>query len=505
MRHRNIRAAALAATLGLGAVSALPADAATRTGSGDLRAAVSAKNIMSHLKALQAAADANGGNRAVGTRGYEKSARYIEDELKGAGYEPVRQRFTYERYDFVAASLERTSAPPRAYGYSAADGFLDMAYSGAGDVTAPVSAVDINLAGSRGSTSGCEAADFAGFPSGHIALLQRGTCGFRAKVDNAVAAGAAGVVVFNQGDVVQGDDRVGLFGGTLTAPQAKVPVVSTTFGNGAELAALGDATLHLAIDAKVTRIKSFNILADTGGRSDRKVVVGAHLDSVAGGPGINDNGTGVGTILETAIQLKKTHEKVRNKVRFAFWGGEEDGLIGSDYYVSKLSDRELKDHAVNLNFDMVGSPNYVRYVYDGDGSSFGAAGPDGSGAVEKVFLDYFASHNMAAAPTAFDGRSDYSGFIQHGIPAGGLFTGAEGLKTPEEAAAFGGAAGAAQDACYHAACDSIANVNATVLDQMADAVAHATLTFAKSASPSGAVATAKGLADFEFKGHSRLK
>jgi Zn-dependent M28 family amino/carboxypeptidase len=505
MRHRKIRAAAIAATLGLAAGFPVPAAADTGTDSGKLRAAVSAKHIMSHLKALQAAADANGGNRAVGTRGYEKSARYIEDELKDAGYKPVRQQFTYERYAFVAAHLERITAPPRTYGYGAADGFLDMYYSGAKDVTAPVAAVDINLAGGRGSTSGCEATDFAGFPSGHIALIQRGTCGFRDKVDNAVDAGAAGVIIFNQGDVVPGDDRVGLFGGTLNAPQAKVPVVSTTFDNGAELAALGAATLHLAVDATVTRIRSFNILADTGGRSDRKVVVGAHLDSVAEGPGINDNGTGVGTILETAIQLKETHQKVTNKVRFAFWGGEEDGLIGSDYYVSRLSDSELKDHAVNLNFDMLGSPIYVRYVYDGDGSSFGAAGPDGSGAVEKVFLDYFASQNLPAAPTAFDGRSDYSGFIQKGIPAGGLFTGAEGLKTPEEAAVFGGAAGAAQDACYHAACDSIANVNTTVLDQMADAVAHATLTFAKSASPSGGAATAKGLADFEFKGHSRLR
>ncbi|MET3921537.1 M28 family peptidase [Arthrobacter sp. UYEF20] len=194
-----------------------------------------------------------------------------------------------------------------------------------------------------------------------------------------------------------------------------------------------------------------------------------------------------------------------NKVRFAFWGGEEDGLIGSDYYVSQLSARELKDQALNLNFDMVGSPNYVRYVYDGDGSSYGAAGPDGSGFVEKVFLDYFASQNLPAAATAFDGRSDYSGFIANGIPAGGLFTGAEALKTPEEAAVFGGTAGAPQDACYHAACDSIGNVNTTVLEQMADAVAHATLTFAKTKSAINGTAAGKGFADLEFKGHSRLK
>ncbi|CAI3796414.1 M20/M25/M40 family metallo-hydrolase [Pseudarthrobacter sp. MM222] len=505
MRHRNIRAAAIAATMGLAVGFAPPAAADAGTDSGALRAAVSAENILSHLKALQAVADANGGNRAAGTRGYEKSARYIEDRLKDAGYEPVRQRFTYSRYGFVAAALERISPLPRTYGYGAADGFLDMYYSGAGEVTAQVSAVDINLAGARGSTSGCEKADFRGFRSGHIALIQRGTCGFRDKVDNAVAAGAAGVIVFNQGDVVPGDDRMGLFGGTLEAPQAKVPVVSTTFDNGAELAGLGAATLRLAVDATVTRIKSFNILADTGGRADRKVVVGAHLDSVGEGPGINDNGTGLGAILETAIQFKETHEKARNRVRFAFWGGEEDGLIGSDYYVSQLSDRQIKDHAVNLNFDMVGSPNYVRYVYDGDGSSYGAAGPAGSGVVEKVFLDYFASQGLPAAPTAFDGRSDYFGFIENGIPAGGLFTGAEDLKTPEEAAVFGGTAGAPHDPCYHAACDTIANVNTTVLDQMADAIAHATLTFAQTKSAVSGTATGKSLTELKFKGHSRLR
>ena len=505
MRHRKKRVAAIAAALGLAVSFAPPAAADTGTDSGELRAAVSVDNILSHLDALQAIADANGGNRAAGTRGYEKSARYIEDQLKDAGYEPVRQRFTYHRYDFVAAALERVSPTPRTYGYEAADGFLDMHYSGAGEVTAPVSAVDINLAGDRGSSSGCEKADFKGFPSGHIALIQRGTCGFRDKVDNATAAGAAGVVVFNQGDVVPGDDRQGLFGGTLEAPQAKVPVVSTTFDNGAELAGLGAATLRLAVDATVTRIKSFNILADTDGRADRKVVVGAHLDSVGEGPGINDNGTGLGTILETAIQFKETHEEARNRVRFAFWGGEEDGLIGSDYYVSQLSDRQIRDHAVNLNFDMLGSPNYVRYVYDGDGSSYGAAGPDGSGAVERVFLDYFASQGLPAAPTAFDGRSDYFGFIENGIPAGGLFTGAEARKTPEEAAVFGGTAGAPQDPCYHAACDTLANVNTTVLDQMADAVAHATLTFAQTKSAVNGTATGKGLADLKFKGHSRLR
>ncbi|MET1064771.1 MAG: M20/M25/M40 family metallo-hydrolase [Arthrobacter sp.] len=502
---RNIQRAAIAATIGLAVSFAPPALAATGTNSEALRAAVSADNIINHLEALQAIADDNGGNRAADSPGYEDSLAHIEDTLRDAGYDPVRQPFTYDRYNFESASLERVTPDPETYVHGEA--FLDMTYSGAGDVTAPLAAVDINLSGDHASTSGCEAADFAGFTAGDIALIQRGTCSFRVKADNAAAAGAAGVIIFNQGDVVPGDDRVGLFGGTLDLPQAAIPVVSTSYTTGAELAGLTGVEMHLAVAADVAQISSFNILADTAGRADRTVVVGAHLDSVAEGPGINDNGSGSAAILETAVQMKELGIEPGNRVRFAFWGGEEDGLIGSEYYVSQLTPRELKDHAVNLNFDMVGSPNFVRYVYDGDGSAFGQKGPNGSAVVEQVFLDYFTSQGLPVAPTAFDGRSDYFGFINNGIPAGGLFTGAEGLKTAEEAAVFGGTAGEPLDPCYHAACDTIDNLDAGVLEEMADAIAHATLTFATTTSAVNGTAKGKaaGQADLKFKANKLLK
>jgi Zn-dependent M28 family amino/carboxypeptidase len=225
------------------------------------------------------------------------------------------------------------------------------------------------------------------------------------------------------------------------------------------------------------------------------------------GAGINDNGTGTASILETAIQLKAGGQAPTNRVRFAFWGGEEAGLIGSDYYVSRLTARQIKEHAVNLNFDMVGSPNFVRYVYDGDGSAFGEKGPNGSALVEKVFLDYFKSQNLPVAATAFDGRSDYFGFINNGIPAGGLFTGAEDLKTAQEAAIFGGTAGVAHDSCYHQACDTIDNVNTAVLEQMADAIAHSTLTFAMTTSAVNGTTKGNGAGnvDLEYKGSKLLR
>ncbi|SKB85219.1 PA domain-containing protein [Arthrobacter sp. 49Tsu3.1M3] len=506
-QRRNIRRAAIAASIGLAASLAPPALADNGTNTAPLRAAVSATNIMKHLAALQAVADANGGTRAASTAGYEASAQYIERKLWAAGYSPVRQTFPYERYDTVSASMERLSPSPRTYAYDTPDGFLDMNYSGSGNVTAPLSAVDINLAGDRASTSGCEAADFGGFTAGNIALVQRGTCTFRVKADNAAAAGAAGVIIFNQGNVDPADERFALFGGTLDAPQAGIPVVSTSFATGAELAGLNGVSMHLAVSSTVTKLTSFNILADTGGRADRTVLVGAHLDSVPEGPGINDNGTGTAAILETAIQLKASGQAPVNRVRFAFWGGEEPGLVGSDFYTSQLTASQIKAHAVNLNFDMVGSPNFVRFVYDGDGSSFGTKGPNGSGLVEKVFLDYFKSQNLPTAPTQFDGRSDYSGFINNGIPAGGLFTGAEDLKTVAEAAVFGGTPNVAHDACYHQACDTIGNVNTTVLEQMADAIAHSTLTFAMTTSAINGTSKGNGSGnvDLQFKASKLLR
>ncbi len=158
-------------------------------------------------------------------------------------------------------------------------------------------------------------------------------------------------------------------------------------------------------------------------------------------------------------------------------------MVGSNHYMDNLPEAERQKVALYLNFDMVGSPNYVRFVYDGDNSKFpvgpsAAEGPPGSDAMEQMFHDYFASQGLPSAETAFSGRSDYGRFIFYGIPSGGLFTGAEGVKTAEEAAIFGGTAGVAYDHCYHQACDTLANVNMKGLEEMGDAIAHSILTYA---------------------------
>ena len=284
------------------------------------------------------------------------------------------------------------------------------------------------------SNSGCEAADFPAAVAGSIALIQRGTCTFGEKALNAQNAGAVGVIIFNEGQ----EGRTDVLGGTLGSPDFTIPIVDTTFAFGENtynrITNLGQTVVMHLFTSTISETRTTeNILADTAtGRVDRTVVVGAHLDSVAAGPGINDNGSGSGTILEVAEQFAELGIEPRNRVRFAWWGAEEEGLFGSQFYVDQLSKRDIKNTAVNLNFDMLGSPNFVRFVYDGNGSDTPVKGPTGSANVEKVFLDYFASQGLETEPTAFDGRSDYGPFIAVGIPAGGLFSGAEVHKTAEQ-------------------------------------------------------------------------
>jgi Zn-dependent M28 family amino/carboxypeptidase len=485
-----IAALALAAiVIAVPATTAAPPDP-TIVQSMGFRKAVTLGNIRAHQQALQAIGTANGGNRLAGTAGHDQSAEYVYNELTEAGYSPSYQEFTFQLVsDRTPPQMQQIS--PTATTYTDGPDFQTMQYSGSGDVTANLWAVDVNSPSTGGSTSGCEGADFAGFPAGDIALMQRGTCTFAAKTDNAFTAGAAAVIIFNEGN---SPDREGVLSGTLAPPRRSIPSVGTTFAIGEDLrngVTTGNTgtVMRVRTDTIAENRTTENVIAETaGGGPNRVVVIGAHLDSVSRGPGINDNGSGSATILEVAKVYAQQGRTPRNKLRFAWWSAEEEGLIGSTEYVASLSQAEKDQILLNLNFDMVGSPNFVRFVYDGDNSAFPAgvngvqAGPAGSGLIEDVFTDYFDSKGLASEPTPFNGRSDYGPFIAEGIPAGGLFTGAEGIKTAAEAVTYGGTAGQPYDPCYHLACDTYANNSNTGLDQMSDAVAHAVLFFANTKS-----------------------
>ena len=209
-----------------------------------------------------------------------------------------------------------------------------MTYSGTGDVTAPVEGVDLALADPASSSSGCEAADFTDFTAGNIALIQRGTCSFADKIVNAQDAGAVGVIVFNQGT----EGRLDAFAGTLGGPVGEVPAIGTSFAIGEALAADGSEA-HLVTETESETRETYNVIAQTKkGNRKNVVMAGAHLDSVPEGAGINDNGTGSAALLESAEKLADMKRKPNNQVRFAWWGAEELGLLGSEHYVEDLSD-----------------------------------------------------------------------------------------------------------------------------------------------------------------------
>jgi Zn-dependent M28 family amino/carboxypeptidase len=464
---------------------------------------ITAEGLLEHEQAFQDIADANGGTRASGTPGYDASADYVAGLLEDAGYIVNRQEFDFPFFSDNAPAELQILDPA---------GTIDLEtgsfeYSGSGDVTGNIVPVDLALGLGNTSTSGCEAIDFDGLNfdgDNDIALIQRGFCPFADKALNAQMAGAEAVIIFNQGDA---DGRFDLIVGTLgdqSAGVIEIPVVGASYEDGVTLSET-DFPVRVFTDTFSEVRSTENVIAESpGGDPDNVVMAGAHLDSVPEGPGINDNGSGSSAILEVALSLAKLDPV--NKLRFAWWGAEESGLIGSTFYVDSLPDEERDDIAAYLNFDMVASPNFIYGVYDADATSFepSAPVPVGSAAIEDLFEVYFTWQDIPYEDTEFSGRSDYQAFINNDIPSSGLFTGAEVAKTDEQQALWGGVAGAAYDPCYHQACDSldpdygddaelaavyaqlnalydlVGNVNLEALGTNSDAIAFAVLTLAYS-------------------------
>jgi Zn-dependent M28 family amino/carboxypeptidase len=487
-----VAAALLAALVGVVPVAQADSPAcANRTNNTvqKLLECVTVEGVRDHQAAFQAIADANGGTRASGTPGYAASVDYVVDTMTAAGYDVTVDPFEFGFFEITAPPVfERTSPDPTVY--TDQTDFDVMTFSGSGDVTAPVEAVDLSLADPAASTSGCEASDFAGFTSGNIALIQRGACDFAVKAMNAEAVGATGAIIFNQGNA---PDRLGVVLGTLGGPGTGIPVIGISFDLGVEFSS-EPTEVHLDVETINEFRQTANVLAETpGGKADNVVMAGAHLDSVPEGPGINDNGSGSATLLEIAEQMHKV--KPKNKLRFAWWGAEEFGLLGSiDWVVRQADSGELNNVALYLNFDMVGSPNFVRFIYDG------STQPPGSELIQGLFGSYFDSQDLPFELVDVGSRSDHFGFAAFGVPIGGLFTGAEVIKTPEQAAIYGGTAGAQFDPCYHQACDTFDNVSLEVLDQMADATAFTILTYSMNTETINGV-SGKG----NFKQQNQLK
>lgn len=415
-----------------------------------LLACVTLAGVRAHQAELAAIARAHNGTRMAGSPGYDASLAYARKVFAEAGY-----RVTVQPFEFPLSRIHTSSLSEPGQAAAAPIAHLVADYSGSADITATVS----RAAG----PAGCDAADFEGFARGHIALLRRGGCDLSQKVAAAVQAGALGVVIYSLDD--------GALTGSLSVDTpSDLPVVMVSKADGERLAqrTLVGVQLRLQTDTSRSMATTYNLLAESaGGDSGHVTMAGAHLDSVRAGAGINDNGSGVAALLETARQMARVQPL--NQLRFALWGAEEQGLLGSRYYVRQLEADQRANIGLYLNFDMIGSPNPVFEVYGAD---------TGQAPIAEFFERFYAQRGIPSRRVLSGGRSDHKPFADAGIPFGGLFTGAEEIKSPQEARIWGGTAGMAFDPCYHRACDGLSNFDARALDVNADAVADSVLFFA---------------------------
>ncbi|KAJ5017275.1 putative leucine aminopeptidase 2 [Colletotrichum sp. SAR 10_99] len=426
-----------------------------------LQELITIEDLLAGSQKLQDIADAHEGNRAFGGGGHNATVDWLVEELEKLDYFDVyKQPFT-EAFAGSKATLTVAGAAVDA---------RPMTFTPAGDVTGAALVNVPNL--------GCEEADYPAEVSGAVALISRGTCNFAVKATLAKTAGAVAAIVYNNAE--------GALSGTLgEQSNAYAPAVGITQAEGLafveKLAAGEEITLDLNVISIIEDRVNYNVIAETrGGDHDNVLMIGGHSDSVFAGPGINDDGSGTVGVLTVAKAL--TNFEVKNAVRLGFWGAEEYGKLGSYFYVKQLngSEEEVSKIRAYLNFDMIASPNPKLAIYDGDGSAFNFSGPAGSDVIEKDYEEFFESKGLGHVPTEFNGRSDYAAFIENGIPSGGLFTGAEGLKTEEEAKLFGGEVGVAYDVNYHLIGDDITNLDNDAYLVNTQAIAHSVAKYAMS-------------------------
>ncbi|HCG55951.1 MULTISPECIES: M20/M25/M40 family metallo-hydrolase [Brevibacterium] len=484
LRTKTWLAVTAATGLALGGFSpALAAGNAGPTEHTDM--GVTGDAVMDHLQKISdiSTSHSDEGFRALGTPGYEESVEYVEETLEATGaFDVERQAFDVDDQTFgeVAVSVdgEELEVTPASYTEGTEEPLTDLS------VALPV---DDDFSDLAGGQLGCEASDFDDSAEGALVLVARGSCAFGEKTQAATDAGAAAVILYNN-DTSAPDEALNATLGERVENGA--PTVGVSYNEGNDLltkiegAAEGEPLLaDFTLETEYTTSTTWNVIAETkAGDHDNVQMFGAHLDGVAVGPGANDNGSGSAALLASAEALAKQPTEADNAIRFGWWAAEEVGLVGSTHYVESLSESEASKVKSYMNFDMIGSDNYIVGTLDSDGSDVpipdGVNVPEGSAELEKVFTDYFDTKDQPNVGTDFSGRSDYQAFIDNGIPSSGLFSGADGTKTQEEADMFGGTVGDKHDTNYHQPTDTIENVSQESLDIFSPAIAYAVHTLA---------------------------
>ncbi|BAO39279.1 aminopeptidase Y [Kluyveromyces marxianus] len=394
--------------------------------------------------------------RVIGSKGHKKTIHYILSQL-------------YQHRDYYDISIQDFPALTgkiNSFNLSFVDGG-NVPTAQPFELTPPVKGFVGKLI--QVPNLGCEDVDYKSLviPKNSIALIERGQCPFGEKSKLAGKHGFKAALIYDNDPTSKDGIR-----GTLEKPtKHTVATVGVSYKQGKKLIEaielhLGEYSLFFEVDSFVKSIKTKNIIADTKhGDPENIVALGAHSDSVEAGPGINDDGSGSISLLTVAKEL--THYKINNKVRFAWWAAEEEGLLGSTYYADHLTPEENAKVRLFMDYDMMASPNYEYEVYDANNKDH----PAGSEELKNLYIDYYKSKNLNYTLVPFDGRSDYVGFINNGIPAGGIATGAEGINHEN---------GKPFDKCYHSLCDDVSNLAFDAFVINTKLIAHSVATYAKS-------------------------
>ena len=410
-------------------------------------------DLMKHMQALEDIAIANPGpdghpSRNSGEPGYLASAQYVADVMEQAGYDVMMQPYTFLYYAYKGIPTMSESSPTARSFVLNTDWLTGQSTGESTATVQPVGGIVIPPTPTPTSASGCTSADFSDFHAGNIALIQRGSCNFGVKIQNAEAAKASGVIIFNEGNT--NPDRTGLQGiaivdaaGNTFVPD--IPVASVTFAIGKSLYDeynSGHApVVSLKIEATVDPNRlDWNVIADSkGGDKNHVVVVDAHLDAIYG-EGMLDNASGSVTILDIAQMMKNVNPT--NKLRFIWFGGEEIDLLGSQFYVNTLSSSDLSHIGYDLDADVTATPNYTIGILDPaeDATTFPNRVYKASTIARDAGVEYFDSigkNHEFFGPTGTDAIT----FNNVGIPASGVLTGQDCCKTQAEVDLFGGHTG----------------------------------------------------------------
>ncbi|MGZ5393894.1 MAG: M28 family peptidase [Mycobacterium sp.] len=438
----------------------------------ELAGKVGADGMYAHLNELQKIADANGGSRANGTPGYDASVDYVAKFLKDKGFDVQTPEF--EILDRSQGGNPQLTIGGRNHSVDQASLLITTPRGG-------LSAVTLRP---QKAAAGCRAADYGtASMKGGIAVVDDTGCSIVDKQNAAVDSGAVGLLVVSAPAPGTGSPA-GLFTPGYYQ-QLTVPV--GVIGNDAN-AALRRTTapVKLVLDNKPVMKKARNVLAQTkSGDTNNVVMVGAHLDSAAVSPGINDDGSGVAAVLETAAALGSSSQ-IKNAVRFALWGSEENSLQGATKYIRGLEAGALDEIALYLNLEMIGSPNAGYFTYDGDQS--GQLNPEipldtipeGSAGIERTLAAYLNGAGARPADMPLTRYTDYSAFLTAGVPVGGVTAGASQRKTEVQARLWGGRAGVPYDPNYRTPRDTVDNIDRNALSVMGAAAAFAVGTYAQS-------------------------